>query len=71
MNFYKRFIKSFFHITVRLTSMLKSSEYVLKKRFILWISELLILKTANFFYKLIQIFTTAFFLQHFDLKKKV
>ena len=71
MNFYRRFIKSFFHIAVRLTSMLKDSKDVSKKKLILQISEFLILKITNSFCKLIWIFTTAFFLRHFNSKKKI
>ena len=70
-NFYRRFIKNFFCIAMKLMNMLKSSEDVLKKKLISQISEFLISKIANFFCKLIWVFTTALFLRHFDSKKEI
>ena len=70
-NFYRKFIKNFFCIAAELMNMLKSSEDILKKKLILQISEFLISETANFFCKLIWIFTTAFFLKHFDSEKEI
>ena len=70
-NFYRRFIKKKFCIAAELTSMLKNSKDVLKKKLILQISEFLISEIANFFHKLIWVFTTALFLRHFNSKKKI
>ena len=70
-NFYKRFIKNFFCIAVKLMNMLKNSEDVSKKKLISQISEFLILKIASSFCKLIWIFTTAFFLRHFNSEKEI
>ena len=70
-NFYKRFIKNFFCIAAELTSMLKSSKNVSKKKLISQISEFLISETASSFCKLIWIFTTALFLRHFNPKREI
>ena len=51
--------------------MLKNSEDVLKKKLISQILKFLISKTASSFHKLIQIFTTAFFLKHFNSEKEI
>ena len=71
MNFYRRFIKKKFCIAAKLIIILKNSKDVFKKKLILQISEFLISKTANFFCKLIQIFTTVFFLRYFNSKKEI
>ena len=67
VNFYWRFIQSFFYITAPLTETTKRSNAKLKKKLILWRSDFLSAEIKTAFRVLIEIFTSASFLQHFDV----
>ena len=68
VNFYWRFIQSFFCITASFTEITKEFNVKLKKKLILWKTDFLSLKTKTVFQVLIEAFTSTSFLQHFDIR---
>ena len=68
MNFYWRFIQSFFCIATSLTEIIKEFNAKLKKKLILQRADFLSLKIKTVFQTLIEIFISALFLQYFNVK---
>ena len=67
MNFYYRFIQGFLHIAAPLTETTQGFNVKSKKKLILQRTGFLSLKTQTAFRSLVLTFTTASFLQHFNI----
>ena len=68
VNFYWRFIQSFFCIAASLTEITKEFNAKLKKKLILWRTDFLSSEIKTAFQTLIEIFISTLFLQYFNVR---